>query len=248
MEPDIKRLGVKRLGVKRLGVLGDIHAEHLRLASALEYMATCNVDAIVCTGDIVDGTGCPNQSVRLLQAADAITVRGNHDRWILEDKARHITDAHFLQDLDDETIGYLSELPTQVSLTTSRGQLLLCHGVADDDLKKVWPGTERMEIERSRRLDTIIEKGHYRYLINGHMHFRTLIHFESLILINAGTLRGDHWPGFSVIDFDSHEITAFEFVRQTIHEVRKQPLIEDSHVVWRDTRSFCGGWDPVRLF
>jgi len=234
--------------IRKLGVIGDVHAEHHRLEAALEHLGYLETDAIVCTGDIVDGIGCPNESIKLLNHAEVFTVRGNHDRWILEDKARHIEDAHSVDDLSEASLSYLNSLPSQVTLDTIRGKLLLCHGVADDDLRKVWPGTEKMAIERSHLLDKIILEGEYQYLINGHMHFRTLIHFEELTLINAGTLRGEHWPGFSVIDFEAEHITAFEFVDDQIRVVKTHHLIRDEHIIWSNTQSFCGDWDPVRLF
>jgi predicted phosphodiesterase len=120
--------------------------------------------------------------------------------------------------------------------------------VADDDLRKVWPGTEKVPIERSHLLDKIILEGEFQYLINGHMHFRTLIHFEGLTLINAGTLRGEHWPGFSVIDFEAEYITAFEFCGDQIRLVKTHDLTQEAHTIWSNTQSFCGDWDPVRLF
>jgi predicted phosphodiesterase len=234
--------------IKKLGVIGDVHAEHQRLGAALSHLQGLDTDSIVCTGDIVDGIGCPNESIKLLDDAAVLTVRGNHDRWILEDKARHIKDAHSATDLTEESHSYLASLPIQATLDTVRGELLLCHGIGNDDLRKVWPGTERMAIERSHLLDNIILEGKFQYLINGHMHFRTLIHFEALTLINAGTLRGEHWPGFSVIDFEAEHITAFEFCDDEIRLVKTHDLVPAAHPIWSNTQSFSGGWDPVRLF
>jgi predicted phosphodiesterase len=234
--------------IASLGVIGDVHAEDDRLNLAIEHLTALAPDAIVCTGDIVDGGGCPNEVVRLLDSANIHTVRGNHDRWVLQDKARHVPDAHVLEDLSSYSRSYLGSLPVQLSLPTIHGKLLLCHGVADNDLKKIWPGTERMEIERSQQLDEIIASGEYRYIINGHMHFRTLIHFESLTLINAGTLKGEHWPGFAIIDFEQHKITAFEFRENGVSHAKTQSLVDERHVTWRNTQAFSGDWDPVRLF
>ena len=52
---------------KRLGIIGDVHAEHDRLESALDFLASENVCEILCTGDIVDGRGNPNKSIELLK-------------------------------------------------------------------------------------------------------------------------------------------------------------------------------------
>jgi predicted phosphodiesterase len=234
--------------ISRLGIIGDVHAEHERLALAIDHLSKLSADAMVCTGDIVDGIGCPNESVQLLVDANVHTVRGNHDRWLLEDKARHVPYAHAMSDLSEDTTTYLRNLPTFIELDTIAGRLMLCHGIGEDDLRKVWPGTERMPPERSKKLDSIISAGEFQYVINGHMHFRTIIHFDDLILINAGTLKGEHWPGFSLIDFENHEVLAYEFRDDTVHHAKTQALVENHHVIWPDTQSFTGDWEPVRLF
>ncbi|MBU97769.1 MAG: hypothetical protein CL429_01625 [Acidimicrobiaceae bacterium] len=239
---------IPRAKVKTLGLIGDVHSEDKRLKEALAHLQSKNTDAIICTGDIVDGIGCPNESIKLLDEAKVLTVRGNHDRWILENKARHIENAHQPTELSESSLKYLAELPNQLELETVRGALLLCHGIADNDLKKVWPGTEKMPIERSQLLDQIIHEDKYKYLVNGHMHFRTLIQFEKLTLINAGTLRGEHWPGFSLLDLETEEITAFEFCDNAIKIVKKHNMCRTSQVTWSNTQSFSGDWDPVRLF
>ena len=128
---------------------------------------------------------------------------------------------------------------------------MLCHGILDNDLKKVWPGTERMGIERCAQFDRLIGDGAFRFVINGHMHFRTVMHFDGLTLINAGTLKGERWPGFSVIDFESRQIDAFEFEGNEVTSMPTATLPLDPlphHTVWRNTQAFEGGWTPVRLF
>lgn len=235
--------------VTRLGVLGDVHAEDERLELALRFLEQQAVDTIVCTGDIVDGLGCPDRSTALLQETGVQTVRGNHDRWVLEDKARHVPDAHSRMNLAEETLEFLSALPTQQIVNTIRGDLLLCHGIADNDLKKVWPGTERMAIERCQVLDRLIDSDIFRFVINGHMHFRTMMHFERLTLINAGTLKGDRWPGFSVIDFATMTIVSYEFGAGGIGpavSLSLEPL--PGQTLWKDTQCFRGAWTPIRLF
>ena len=219
------------MSAAKLGIIGDVHAEHDRLAMALEHLHQLDVDEILCTGDIVDGRGCPDVSVELLKQASVTTVRGNHDRWLLQEKARHVPQAHFAEDLSGDTLEYLDNLSTQETIATIDGNLLLCHGVADDDLRKVWPGTERMPAEKSKGLDEIIRGGEFRYVINGHMHFRTIIHFEALTLINAGTLKGEHWPGFSILDLEEAEITAYEFREDGVSLTRMCDMLSNNMLV-----------------
>lgn len=238
--------------VRRLGVIGDVHAEDTRLQASLEALTSAGVDLIVCTGDVVDGTGSPDRSVELLEAANVLTVRGNHDRWLLEDRARHVPDAHLAQTLTGQTRDYLRALPKELRVETVAGSLLLCHGVGSADLRKVWPGSARMPPERSRELDALLLEGDYRYLLNGHMHFRVVVHFVGMTMINAGTLRGANSPGFMVLDFDEQHAEPYTFEGEDAGGINVAAPItilpRADHTVWRDTQAFNGAWDPTRLF
>ena len=200
----------------------------------------------------MDGNGCVDSCVELLQMANVLTVRGNHDRWVLENKARHVPYAHHLEALSDSVIHYLTSLPVQLDFETALGRLLLCHGVAQHDLHKIWPGTARKSAERSQHLDTMISEGRFQLMINGHMHYRTLIHFHRLTLLNAGTIRGEYHPGFSVLDFDSRSVAAYEIhsaPRGCIERVKTLSLMPSPRTrVFNDTGCFDDQWDPVTLY
>jgi len=238
------------LHTSRIGVIGDVHAEHGRLVETLAFLESRGVETIICTGDIVDGSGCPDTCVDLLLDHNVSVVRGNHDRWIVEDKARHIPDAHTLDALSERTADYLANLPGWIDIDTVAGRLLLCHGIVDNDLRKVWPGTQRMPIERSHELDDLIADREFRFVINGHMHFKTIIHFHDLTLINAGTITGQYWPGFSTIDFGTGTIDAFTFSDAGIMPSKTTELdpcdLHESES-WQDTQCFAGDWMPRLL-
>lgn len=235
--------------VARIGVIGDVHAEHERLSQALEFLAREAVDTVLCTGDLVDGPGCVDQCVNQLAEHKVRTVRGNHDRWILEDKARHIPNAHHPSDLHDATLAYLQDLPKTLELDSVSGKLLLCHGMGKNDLRKIWPGTERMPVERSHELDRIIDTGKYQFIINGHVHFKTMMHFRTLTLINAGTISGDRWTGFTILDFEQALIETYTFAESGITLGKTTPIKTPvHHEPWQDTQCFSGDWEPLLLF
>ena len=235
-------------GLKRIGIVGDVHAEHTHLALALEHLEQSGVDAIVCTGDIVDGAGDVSACVELLEAHNVQTVRGNHDRWLLEDKARHVPNAHLRHQLSEAVLEYLSQLPQQLDVATHAGLLKLCHGVGSNDLQKIWPGTARMPAERSTRLDDIIAAGEFALMINGHVHYRTMIHFDALTLLNAGTLRGDHHPGFSLLDLEENLVRGFE-LQPSVHEVKALSLSPGEQArIFKNTQHFDDNWEPVTLY
>jgi putative phosphoesterase len=236
--------------LRRIGVLGDVHAEERRLGHALEWIHGQSVDAIICTGDVADGPGSVDVCCELLQQAAVATVRGNHDRWLLTDRVRELPNAHRVSEIGDAARDFLESLPRTLRFETTAGALLLCHGVCQNDLRKVWPGTQRMPVERSPELDTVLAEGGTRIVVNGHMHYRVLIDFPELLLINAGTLAARHRPGVSILDLEAGHVWAHEFEDSGVGaRVAEHALIPGpGRRVWRDTQEFDGSWTPVALY
>jgi len=234
--------------IRRAGILGDLHGEHERLGRAVEWMHGQRLDALLCTGDIADGRGCINECCELLINAEVMTVAGNHDRWLLTDRVRHLNDAHLRTELSDANHAFLAALPVQRELDTVAGRVLLCHGVADNDLAKVWPGTVRSAVRRSVELDELLSTDRYRFLFNGHMHYRVLIDFPQLLLMNAGTLKGDA-AGISIVDFAAGSVSSYE-----LGDVGFPRLVCERETdaaerrVWQNTGEFDGSWEAVTLY
>jgi predicted phosphodiesterase len=219
------------------------------LDKVLDWLAAQNVDAIICTGDLADGRGCIDRTCMLLDEAGAIAVAGNHDRWLLQNRVRHLSDAHRLEAISDRTAEYLRALPPSVTLQTSAGALMLCHGVGDNDLAKIWPGTERSPIERSSRMDEIIAGGEIRFFVNGHLHYRVMIDFQNMLVLNAGTLKGSY-AGVSVMDFTADSVTSFSVSDDAAPVLVAEHSLSPtaSRRIWRDTRCFDGAWEPLALY
>ncbi|MEM1435183.1 MAG: metallophosphoesterase family protein [Pseudomonadota bacterium] len=234
---------------RRLGIIGDVHAEDAALAQAIEHLVTAGVDALLCTGDIADGPGDIERCCALLQEHGVLTVAGNHERWLLNDRVRHIPHAHDRRTLSDSCLEYLAALPKTLEINTVAGPLMLCHGIGEYDMVKVWPGSERLGPQRSEHMDALLEEGAYRWLINGHMHYRTLIHFQSLTFMNAGTLSRRHRPGITLLDFEADTVSAFEFAESGMHHQLTRPLTPyPEEPVWRNTEAFTGASPPIVLY
>lgn len=235
--------------IQKIGIIGDVHSEHGRLRRALDWLEQQSVDAIVCTGDVADGRGCIEQSWRALQSARVHTVSGNHDRWLLTDSVRHVAHAQCRAQVSEKGIEFLSRLPKVVRLETLGGELRLCHGVAEDDMAKVWPGTEATPIRRSEELDEwLAESTGPSFVINGHMHFRTLIDFERCFLINAGTLKGER-PGITLLDMHARQVAGFNLLDDgRVCATQRYSLDGRSdRTVWTSTAAFDGRWRPISM-
>jgi putative phosphoesterase len=203
--------------MQTFGLIGDVHAQDDLLLQALEYFLAHHVDEILCVGDVVDGPGDANRCCHLLSEFNAITVRGNHDRWILNNEMRRLPDVQFLSELDDEAREFLAELPSIEEVATSQGLLLLCHGAGHNDMKTVSPDDYGYALEANFALQQTLREARFRFVVSGHSHLRMVRPIENLIWINPGALIAPT-PSVATLDFRTRNIRFHEF-----HERRFVP-------------------------
>ena len=68
----------------RLAVISDVHGNLLALEAVLQDITTRAVDDIVNLGDWVAGPLWPRETFELLADLGLRSVRGNHDRWVID--------------------------------------------------------------------------------------------------------------------------------------------------------------------
>lgn len=197
--------------LERIGVIGDIHAEDLYLEQAIQTLRARGVQLVVATGDVADGVGSVDACCELLMAHSVLTVRGNHDRWLLAGTARELPNATALDALSERSRRFLGNLPTMAELETERGRALLCHGIGPNDMAKLGPDDFGYALETNDDLQNLIRERTFRWVINGHSHRRMVRMLSGLCVINAGTLTRDQSPCFLELDFRQNTVTAFEF-------------------------------------
>lgn len=194
-----------RTGTALLGVLGDPHANDVLTASALAHLRRLGCTTIVCTGDVVDGLGDPARTIDLLQAHDVVVVRGNHDRWLAEGTPR-AWDGHATGPgvLGAARLAWLRNLPAQRVLETPVGDLLLCHGLAGDDMNRLRVDDFGYALEANEELAHVLAGPRRPALVvKGHTHRPGVGRPGGLLVVDAGTLRADHQPSVCALDFDA---------------------------------------------
>lgn len=190
----------------RLGLIGDVHAEDAALAKTLSTFAKNRVDRVLCTGDIVDGQGDVDRCCALLREARALVVRGNHDRWIRSDELRNLPHAHRMTQLATDTVMFLKDLPPTLSLDIPHGRLLLCHGVGQNDMRRLGPDDRGYAISSNEDLLQVLFDAKIRIMVGGHTHRPMVRRFErgagkiALVAVNPGTLAREDGPGFAILD------------------------------------------------
>jgi len=117
------------------GLLGDIHGNREALAAALERLAACGVEDLLCVGDLVGYNADGDECVAMLRARNAVCIAGNHDligTGMLGFERCSNKAMHSLQRtrraLAPATAAFLRALPSHVVL----GDVVLTHGGVRD--------------------------------------------------------------------------------------------------------------------
>jgi len=175
----------------KFAVLADIHGNSAALAAVLADMEALGVTEAVNLGDHFSGPLDAAGTAEMLMARDFPSIRGNHDRWLLElDPARMgPSDQVALSQLGPAQLDWLAGLPATRRLW---GEVFLCHGTPADDcrywLERVAPdGTIR-----AARLDEIEAEAvglEARLILCGHTHVPRLVRLrDGRVVLNPGSI------------------------------------------------------------
>jgi putative phosphoesterase len=175
----------------RVAALNDVHGNLPALEAVLADLDRDPVDAIVCGGDVVLGAQ-PAECLELLRTRDALFLRGNCERLVLEPADE--TSAWCHDRLDDEARAFLAGLPTTVALDG----VLFCHGSPRSDeeiLTAATPDDVVDEVLAAVTEDTVV---------CGHTHHQFDRRVGRHRLVNAGSVglpyEGDAAAFWAVLD------------------------------------------------
>lgn len=206
--------------LRRIGAIGDIHCEDRALELTLDFLGKQDVDLILAVGDIVDGYGDCDRCCEMLRETGVEAVRGNHDRWFLSGTSLHLR--HATESLAETNRAWLSSLPATRRFETIAGDLLLCHGVGNDDMIRLLPHSSTDDLAFA--LDPLCSDRSLAFMIGGHTHHRMVRPIDGLIVINAGTLHRDYFPGFITVDFTTRIVEGFDLVYGQALSAEKLPF------------------------
>jgi putative phosphoesterase len=101
----------------RIAVLADIHGNFDALGAVVEDLERTRPDLVVNLGDCFSGPLKARESADLLMSKDWLTVRGNHDRYLIERPLDQLgpSDRAAAEELDTRHIDWLKTLPFSAS-------------------------------------------------------------------------------------------------------------------------------------
>ncbi|NJO88101.1 MAG: metallophosphoesterase family protein [Chloroflexia bacterium] len=197
--------------MRKFAVLSDIHGNSWALKAVLNDIESRNIDTVFNLGDILYGPLDPKGTYDLLRTRQFINIRGNQDRFILENigkKGVHQTLDYVLKQLDDEALNFLKNLPFDYRFGS---EIYTCHGTPEkDDEYLIEHLTEtHVGIKENATLNSILNQIEERIVFCGHSHQPGFIITDLKTIINPGSVGlpayDDDLPIFhKMLNFSNH--------------------------------------------
>jgi len=118
---------------ERFAVISDIHGNADALAAVLNDISSQSITDIVNLGDHLSGPLAARETMELLLAHDIISIRGNHDRWLVQTDPNDLSpiDKIAYDQLDGNHLNWLRALPPALQLSQD---VFACHGTPGSDM------------------------------------------------------------------------------------------------------------------
>ncbi|SEW04827.1 Predicted phosphodiesterase [Aliiroseovarius sediminilitoris] len=126
----------------RFAVIADIHSNSDALEAVFQDISDQGIESVVNLGDHLSGPMAASETAELLLSNEMPAIRGNHDRWLVENKREDMIsiDGVAFDQLDEHHLNWLRELPTTLWLSED---VFACHGTPKSDttywMEKVSP-------------------------------------------------------------------------------------------------------------
>ena len=174
----------------RIAAIADIHGNHLALQAVLADIARVGVDLTVNLGDHLSAPLEAGKTADLLLATDMISIRGNHDRWILEKTPQQMgaSDRWAHDQLTEAHKTWLAALP---ATRTVEDRIFLCHGTPADDtaywLERVLDGG--MAMNRIDAIEATASGIDVPLLLCAHSHIPRAVRLsDGRLVVNPGSV------------------------------------------------------------
>jgi predicted phosphodiesterase len=179
----------------RIAVISDVHGNLLALEAVLADLRQASPDLVVNLGDLVSGPFEPAAAADAQMALGCPTIRGNHDRWVVE-RPTSRTDSLARGLLSPAHLDWLGGLPGTLWLLD--GAVFACHGSpagGDEEylLEDVANGHISLAAEANIAA-RIAGVGTASLVLCGHSHLPRIVTAGDVLIVNPGSVG---WAGYS---------------------------------------------------
>ena len=239
----------------RLAVISDIHGNSFALEAVLEDIARQDVDATVNLGDTLSGPIDPRRTGDLLLDLKAPTVRGNHDRWLVETGVFELdpVDRFTLAQLDPRHVAWLEEMPVTLVV---EDEIFLCHGTPRSDtavwLDNFW-NDRKTTLPDEAKVTAEAEGFDFPVLLCGHTHLARSVRLrDGRMIVNPGsvglqTVHGSPDARYAILEKRDGKWSVTQRILGYDHEAAARRADENGFPKWRE--ALTTGWvGPQGLF
>jgi putative phosphoesterase len=208
----------------RIGVLGDIHGDVRALETALGHLDVRKAATILCTGDLI-GYGVGNDEViRIVRERGIRAVRGNHERWALEQKRVIGLRGWQPARLDDASWEFIAALPPSLAVEIAGVAIEVHHGAPGSDMEYVTPYKPLPE-----SVERFWDHSPADVLLLGHSHIPMVDRSGRGLILNPGSAHGVTGvpTSYTFATIDLGELAVRIFDIRLGREVRRDPVFLD---------------------
>ncbi|WP_150525898.1 metallophosphoesterase family protein [Roseibium sediminis] len=175
----------------KIAVVSDIHGNLPALEAVLADLKSEATDVVVNLGDCVSGPLWPEETAQLLMEQEWPTVRGNHDRQVLNalSSPETTTDGFSIRRLSETSKQWLASLQPTIRFSE---EIFLCHGTPTRDNKYL---TEQVEGSKAFLADeatiaAALEGERSPLICCGHTHIPRVIRLTCTgqTIVNPGSI------------------------------------------------------------
>lgn len=214
---------------KRFAVIADIHGNSDALAAVLADIDALCIETIINLGDHLSGPLAARETVDMLMAREMISIRGNHDRWLVEQPVAEMgpSDRVAFEQLEAQHLAWLCDLPASLSLAD--GQIFICHGTPTSDTTywlETVTATGDVVLRGRDEIEAEAEDIAASLILCGHTHTPRVVRLsDGRQIINPGSVG---CPGYDDDQPVPHSV-------QTGTPNASYAVIEDSSLGWQVT-------------
>jgi putative phosphoesterase len=175
----------------KIAVISDIHGNRLALEAVLDDIARQGVDGTFNLGDMVSGPMEPNWVADILMDLDIPTVRGNHERMLVNNPPAGLgrVDRFAHEQMESRHRAWMNQLPPTLALLDD---LFLCHGTPTSDeetwLDSFWNG-RKVVMPDEASVAARAEGFDYPVMLCGHTHLPRAVRLrDGRLIVNPGSV------------------------------------------------------------
>ncbi len=190
-----------------IALIADVHSNVVALNAVLEALDNIHVEKILHAGDVIGYNPYPNETVKLFIEHNIISIRGNHDRALVEGDSSGFNPyaATALEwtgnMISQENIQYISGLKDVQSFEIEGRKIVMVHGSPHDPEEYVYP---------EDAIPGFISEVDTDILVLGHTHVQFIREYPEGIILNPGSIGqprdGNPDAGFAILDTDPGKV------------------------------------------